>query len=91
MRRLAAQCALLLKSLDAGKRAPAHPDSLTAREVEVLRLLAAGKTNRQIAEALTISRNTVLHHVSNIYGKAGVTNRTEAATYAVRMGLTGDA
>ena len=91
MRRLAGQCAGLLESLDAGTRAPAYPNGLTAREVEVLRLLAAGKTNRQIAEALVISRNTVLHHVSNIYGKAGVANRTEAATYAVRMGLTEDA
>jgi DNA-binding CsgD family transcriptional regulator len=69
------------------KRAPAYPDGLTEREVEVLRLVAAGKTDRQIAEELIISVRTVTTHVSNILNKTGAVNRTEAATYATRRGL----
>jgi DNA-binding CsgD family transcriptional regulator len=65
------------------------PAGLTGREVEVLRLIAAGHSNRAIAEALFISPNTVLHHVSNIFTKTGVANRAEAAAYATRHGLTG--
>lgn len=57
------------------------------REVEVLRLLAAGKSNREIADALCISLNTVATHVRNILAKIGVANRTEAAAYALRHGL----
>ena len=60
---------------------------LSPREVEVLRLLAAGKSNQQIADELVISINTVNRHVSNIYAKAGVANRAEAATYAARNGI----
>jgi DNA-binding NarL/FixJ family response regulator len=55
---------------------------LTGREVEVLRLLAAGKTNRQIAATLFISPNTVSHHLRNIFAKSGATNRTQAAAFA---------
>ena len=69
-------------------RAPAYPDGLTSREVEVLRLIARGLTNQQIAEELTISLNTVLHHVTNIFGKTGAANRTEASGYAHRQSLT---
>jgi DNA-binding CsgD family transcriptional regulator len=61
---------------------------LSQREREVLALLAAGRSNAQIAEALTISLNTVGRHVSNIFGKTGVANRTEAASYAHRHGLS---
>ena len=68
-------------------KAPAYPDGLTAREVEVLRLVAAGKTNRDIAEELVISLNTVLRHVSNIFGKTGSANRADATMYAARKGL----
>jgi DNA-binding CsgD family transcriptional regulator/pimeloyl-ACP methyl ester carboxylesterase len=57
-------------------------DGLSPREVEVLLLLAAGKSNQQIADALVISRNTVRRHVSNIFDKTGVSNRTEASNYA---------
>ena len=64
--------------------APAYPDSLTEREVEVLRLVAAGKRNRQIGEALHISLNTVANHVTNIFNKSGCTNRAEATAYAYR-------
>jgi DNA-binding CsgD family transcriptional regulator len=66
---------------------PAYPDGLSAREVEVLRLIAQGRTNQQIAEELVISLNTVLHHVTNILGKTGAANRTEATDYAHRHSL----
>ena len=69
--------------------APAWPAGLTGREVEVLRLIAAGHSNRAIAQTLFISPNTVLRHVSNIFTKTGVANRAEAAAYATRQGLTG--
>jgi DNA-binding NarL/FixJ family response regulator len=59
-------------------------DDLSQREVEVLRLLAAGKSNREIADALCISLNTVATHVRNILTKTGTANRTEAAAHALR-------
>ena len=64
-----------------------YPDSLTRREVEVLRLLAEGKTNAEIASKLIISPKTVTHHVTRILSKIGASNRTEAATYALRNRL----
>jgi pimeloyl-ACP methyl ester carboxylesterase/DNA-binding CsgD family transcriptional regulator len=60
---------------------------LSSREVDVLRLLALGKSNAQIAEELVISQNTVIRHVSNIFAKIGAANRAEAAAYATRNGL----
>jgi pimeloyl-ACP methyl ester carboxylesterase/DNA-binding CsgD family transcriptional regulator len=60
---------------------------LTAREVEVLRLIAAGRSNQEIADELVISLNTVSNHVKNILGKTDSANRTEAASYAYRRGL----
>jgi pimeloyl-ACP methyl ester carboxylesterase/DNA-binding CsgD family transcriptional regulator len=60
---------------------------LTEREGQVLRLIAAGRSNRQIAEELTISVNTADRHVSNILTKIGASNRAEAASFAVRNGL----
>lgn len=66
---------------------PAFPDGLTAREVEVLRLIAVGKSNREIAAQLVISANTVARHISNIFAKTGVANRAEAASYANRHHL----
>jgi len=69
---------------------PAAPDvldDLSQREVEVLHLLAAGKSNREIADALCISLNTVATHVRNILTKTGTANRTEAAAHALRRGL----
>jgi DNA-binding NarL/FixJ family response regulator len=65
-------------------------EPLSRREVEVLRLIAAGKSNRDIAATLCISLNTVATHVRNILTKIGCTNRTEAAAYALRHGLTPD-
>jgi DNA-binding NarL/FixJ family response regulator len=64
-----------------------HP-ALSARELDVLRLLAAGKSNAQIADELVISQNTVIRHVSNIFAKTGAANRTEAAVYAKDHGIT---
>ena len=63
------------------------PDGLTPREVEVIRLLASGKSNQEIAQDLVISFNTVTNHVKNILGKTGCSNRTEAAAYAIHRGL----
>ena len=67
--------------------APAVLADLSQREVEVLRLLAAGRSNREIADALCISLNTVATHVRSILAKTGAANRTEAAAYALRHGL----
>jgi DNA-binding NarL/FixJ family response regulator len=69
-------------------RAPENPEQLTERETDVLRLLAKGKANKEIARELTISETTVKTHVSNILMKLGVPSRTQAALYAVRVGLT---
>lgn len=65
----------------------AKPDGITAREVQVLQLVAVGRSNRQIAEELCISINTADRHVSNILAKIGASNRAEAASFAVRHGL----
>ena len=66
---------------------PLSPDPLTKREVEVLQVLAKGKSNREIAEILTISETTVRTHVSNILGKLNLASRTEAALYALKEGV----
>ena len=71
----------------AARPSDAQPAGLSLREVEVLRLIAAGKSNPQIAGELVISLNTVQHHVSNILAKTGLANRTEAAVYARDKGL----
>jgi DNA-binding CsgD family transcriptional regulator len=63
------------------------PDGLTRREAEVLRLLASGLTNRQIAAQLVLSVHTVVRHVNNVYVKIGARNRADATAYAVRHGL----
>ncbi len=68
-------------------RAPESPEELTERETEVLRLLARGKANKQIAASLFVSEKTVKAHVSSILMKLGVQSRTQAALYAVRTGL----
>jgi DNA-binding CsgD family transcriptional regulator len=67
-----------------------RPAGLSAREADVLRRLAAGKTNRQIAGELFISLNTVSYHLRNIFTKTGTGNRTEAASFAHHHGLTSD-
>jgi DNA-binding NarL/FixJ family response regulator len=77
---------------DGGSRKPAAATDrfgLTRREREVLALVAEGRTNRRIAEALFISDKTASVHVSNILAKLGVANRGEAAAVAHRLRLTG--
>jgi DNA-binding CsgD family transcriptional regulator/tetratricopeptide (TPR) repeat protein len=69
------------------KRQPPKPFTLTAREQQVLGLLASGMTNRQIAERLFITERTAGHHVSNVFAKLGVHRRAEAAAEAVRLGI----
>lgn len=68
-------------------RMPDSPEALTDREVEVLRELALGYSNKEIAQHLSIGEKTVKTHVSNILSKLNVASRTQAALYAVRLGL----
>jgi DNA-binding CsgD family transcriptional regulator len=63
------------------------PFGLTARELEVLRLVASGRTNREIAMALFVTPRTAATHVTHILGKLGVESRVEAAAWAIRYGL----
>jgi LuxR family maltose regulon positive regulatory protein len=65
-----------------------RPDTLTRRESEVLRLVAEGLSNKQIAERLTLSEHTVHRHVANILVKLRLSSRAAAAAYAARQGLT---
>ena len=69
---------------------PDSPEKLTQRETEVLRLLARGMSNKEIGESLVIGIKTVKTHVSNILSKLGLPSRTQAALYAVRIGLVSD-
>ena len=69
------------------RRRKERPSGLTAREVDVLRLLARGMTTSEIAEALVISAKTADHHIEHIYAKIGVNNRARASLYAVQHGL----
>jgi DNA-binding NarL/FixJ family response regulator len=87
-----ARCATLAQTLSAELPAPvpqpsSFPDRLSGREVEVLRLVAAGKTNQQIADALILSTKTVARHLSNIFDKIGAENRAAATAYAYQRGL----
>jgi DNA-binding NarL/FixJ family response regulator len=72
-------------------RAPEDPEPLTGRELDVLRLVAAGRSNKEIARDLHIGEKTVKTHVSNVLGKLGVQSRTQAALHAVRTGLVDSA
>jgi DNA-binding NarL/FixJ family response regulator len=76
-----------LRSLAGPPTLPLVRGVLSAREVEVLRLLAAGRSNQQIADELVISVNTVRRHVSNVFDKTGVANRAQATAYAKDHGL----
>ena len=64
-----------------------HIAGLTERELQVLRLVAEGSTNREIAEALVLSENTVARHLTSIFTKVGVENRAGATAFALRQGL----
>ncbi len=63
------------------------PDQLTARELDVIRLVGQGKSNSEIAQALVISQKTAKTHISNVLGKLGLQDRTQLAIYAIRNGL----
>jgi NarL family two-component system response regulator LiaR len=77
----------LLQELSHPSQRPPTPEPLSEREMEVLRLLAQGKSNREIAEQLVIAELTVRTHVSNILGKLHLASRTQAALYALKEGL----
>jgi DNA-binding NarL/FixJ family response regulator len=68
-------------------RAPDSPESLTGRETEVLKALARGQSNKEIAHNLSISEKTVKTHVSHILDKLQILSRTQATLYAIRVGL----
>jgi DNA-binding CsgD family transcriptional regulator len=74
----------------APQRDPAATAGLSAREMDVLRLIVAGHSDRQIAEDLFISHRTAQGHVGSIFNKLGVNSRTAAATTAIRLGIVGD-
>ena len=75
-------------SVRGGRKRPAPmPGGITPREVEVLQLLAQGRTNPQIAQELKVSRGTVKIHVQNIIAKLGVSDRTQAAVRAIELGI----
>jgi DNA-binding CsgD family transcriptional regulator len=86
------------KAVDAVLRAAGHrvrrrhawPAGLTPREVEVLRLVTYGLSNREIAERLSISRKTASNHVEHVYTKIGASNRARAALFAMKHGLMTD-
>jgi NarL family two-component system response regulator LiaR len=77
----------LMQELSRPPEQPPTADPLTEREVEVLRLVAQGKSNRDIAEDLAITEGTVRVHVSSILGKLHLASRTQATLYALREGL----
>jgi NarL family two-component system response regulator LiaR len=77
----------VLQELSHPTQRPPTPDPLSEREMEVLRLLAQGKSNREIAEQLVIAELTVRTHVSNILGKLHLASRTQAALFALKEGL----
>ncbi|MHB8647204.1 MAG: helix-turn-helix transcriptional regulator, partial [Thermomicrobiales bacterium] len=66
---------------------PAYPDGLTKREVEVLRLLAGGSTNQEMADALFLSARTIERHITGLYRKIDARGRADATTYALRHHL----
>ena len=75
----------------APRHEPPFPDDLTPRETEVLRFIARGLNNREIAERLAISEATVKTHVNNIFSKADLRDRAQAVVYAIRHGFADDA
>jgi NarL family two-component system response regulator LiaR len=77
----------VLQELTRPSREQPAPEPLTAREIEVLRLVAQGKSNGEIAGMLVVSEGTVRTHVSSILGKLHLASRTQAALYALRTGL----
>jgi HD-GYP domain-containing protein (c-di-GMP phosphodiesterase class II) len=83
----AVACVLAAAGQRAAPSPPRWPADLTDREVEVLRLIARGRSNREVAERLFISAKTVGRHVENLYAKIGVSSRAAAAVFAMEHGL----
>lgn len=77
----------LIREINRPSDLPLSADPLTEREINVLKLVAQGRTNQEIAEALVISERTVGNHISSILSKLHLANRTQAALYALREGL----
>jgi NarL family two-component system response regulator LiaR len=78
----------VLQEMQEPSRQTPTPDPLTSRELEVLRLVAQGLTNRQVSEQLTVTEATVRSHVSNVLSKLHLANRVQATLYALQEGLT---
>jgi NarL family two-component system response regulator LiaR len=78
----------VLQEMQRPSKRPPTPDPLTDREVQVLRLVSKGLSNREIAERLSITEATVRSHVSNTLGKLHLANRVQATLYALQEGLT---
>ena len=78
---------MLMRELSLADALPPTTDPLTEREVQVIRLVAQGKSNRQIADELAITVGTVRVHVSSILSKLHLASRTQATLYALREGL----
>ena len=76
-----------IEGLAVEQRAPAYPDGLTAREMEVLRLVAQGMTDREVGYDLGISEKTAANHVGSIRKKTGSSSRSQAVAYAAAKGL----
>ena len=91
MTRLVAQAEALAQKIGAlpkvSRSVGTLPHTLSPRELQVLALIVAGQSDRQIAEKLFISQRTVTTHVTHIFNKLGLTNRAETAAFAVRHGL----
>lgn len=79
---------MVLEELGQPVRRPLTPEPLTQREVDIIRLVAQGLSNRQIAEQLVIGEATVRTHVGNVLNKLHLANRVQATLYALREGLT---
>ncbi len=77
----------LMQSLARPRGGEPLPEELTEREREVLALLAAGRSNKEIARQFRVTKRMVKGHVGNVLGKLGVASRTQAAIYAMRHGL----
>ncbi len=83
----AVRCVLSVAGHTQPRQRQEGPAALTEREIDVLRLISRGQSNREVAEALTISPKTVGRHIENIYGKAGVSSRAAAALFAMQHHL----